>query len=307
MDISKLIEYCKEFGVSLTGITAFSRVLRMLHLSYIVPTYDKYKYKIIENWLEKEYGDIISSFEAKANQRKISKDDPIYIFWWQGEKAMPSIVKACYRSIIQNAGEHVVELITEDNVKNFVQIPQGIYDGVKEGKISIAHLSDVIRNGLLYQRGGIWMDATIYMTAPLPEIMYEYEYYTLKGAFEDWKWSTFFQASGRGNVLPGIVSCVFDEYIKEHTLFLTYLLQDCIIQLCYDKRPDVRCLIDKLPWSDKKIFQMNDKYLDEPYTENLFTQIRKESCMHKLSYKYHHEIIKDGKMTVWGKLLREGE
>ena len=38
----------------------------------------------------------------------------------------------------------------------------------------------------LYKHGGIWMDATIYMTAPFSKEMYEYEYYSIKGAFEEW-------------------------------------------------------------------------------------------------------------------------
>lgn len=220
---------------------------------------------------------------------------------------MPPVVKACYRSVLLNAGAHPVELITKGNVKDFVRVPQKIYDVVESGEISIIHLSDVIRNNLLYQRGGIWLDATMYMTAPLPELIYEHEYYTLNGVFENWKWTTFFQASERANVIPCIVSRVFEEYIKEHTCFLTYLLQDCIIQLCYNKRTDVRNLLDELPLVDNGVFHLNDMYLDEIYTEEIDAKIRKESSMHKLSYKYDHESTKNGKMTVWGKLLQEGE
>lgn len=303
---NNLLICCKEFGIRLTAITAFSRILRKIHSSHTV-SYDEYKYKKIRNWLEKNYGDIIESFEDNIKRCMIGKDAPVYIFWWQGEEAMPPIVKACYRSIVLNAGEHPVELITKDNIKDYVCMPQEIYDGVKNGKISVTHLSDVVRNNLLYQRGGIWMDATIYMTAPFPNIICEHEYYTLNGAFDIWKWTTFFQASGKGNIIPGIVSSIFNEYIKKHTVFLTYLLQDCIIQICYDERNEVRTLIDELPLTDDKVFHLNDMYLDEIYTEEMATKIRKESWMHKLSYKYHHEIIKDGKMTVWGKLLQEGE
>lgn len=49
-----------------------------------------------------------------------------------------------------------------------------------------AHFSDIVRENLLYKYGGIWMDATIYMTSPFPDTIYNYDYYTIKGASSLW-------------------------------------------------------------------------------------------------------------------------
>ena len=38
----------------------------------------------------------------------------------------------------------------------------------------MAHLADLIRSKLLYQYGGIWCDATMYMTDFFDENIYEY-------------------------------------------------------------------------------------------------------------------------------------
>lgn len=80
MSDDNLITYCKEFGITLTGITAFSRVLRKIHSPHLT-SYEAYKYRRIEHWLDKNYGDIISSFESKRNRRTISKNTPIYIYF----------------------------------------------------------------------------------------------------------------------------------------------------------------------------------------------------------------------------------
>ena len=301
-------EYINEFGIKIFAIAGFTRVLRKLKLSRVVKSYQRFKYNYIIQWLDKRYGKEADKAIAEYTDRcKIQEDSPIWIFWWQGEKTMPPVVKSCYKSVLKNAEKHPVILITENNIKEYVDIPQYIYEKIKEKKITFTHFSDILRENLLYKHGGIWMDATIYMTAPFSKEMYNYEYYSIKGAYEEWEWTGFFQAAGKGNVFAKAVSHLFNCYWKEHDCLITYLLIDCFLAVARRHSSVIDEMVNDLPQKDSSNFVLNDQHLDEPYTEDLFTQIRKGSCMHKLSYKYHHEIIKDGKMTVWGKLLREGE
>lgn len=43
--------------------------------------------------------------------------------------------------------------------------------------MSRAHYSDIIRLALLYSYGGIWLDATIYMSGPLPQYITNEEWF----------------------------------------------------------------------------------------------------------------------------------
>ena len=79
---------------------------------------------------------------------------------------MPPVVRSCYKSVLKNAEKHPVILITENNITEYVDIPQYIYEKIREKKMTLTHFSDILRENLLYKHGGIWMDATIYMTAP---------------------------------------------------------------------------------------------------------------------------------------------
>ena len=202
---------------------------------------------------------------------------------------------------------HEVILVTMDNVKEYVDIPKQIYHLASEGKISITHLSEVVREHILYQQGGIWMDATLYMAAPFDVSIYQYEYYSLKGTFKIWPWTSFFQASGKANVQPHIVSELFRTYLSEHDNLLTYLLIDCFITIACQKSLVAKQQIESLPLADTSVFELNDYYLDEPDDESVFKKLKEKSNIHKLSYKYQHFEESGGKKTFWGYLVEKGK
>lgn len=300
-------EYIKEFGIRNFIIAGITRVLRKLKLNNAVKSYERFKYNSIIRWLDKRYGkEADKSVEGYFNHCKIQNDSPIWIFWWQGEETMPPIVKSCYRSVLRNAEKHPVILITENNIMEYVNIPEYIYEKVESKKMTLTHFSDNLRENLLYEHGGIWMDATIYMSAPFSEEMYNYEYYSIKGAFEEWEWTGFFQASGKGNVFAKAVSHLFNCYWKEHDCLISYLLIDCLLAVARKHSADIDKMVNELPKKDSSIFLLNDVYLDRECSESDMVKLFKKTNLHKLSYKYEHMEIVNGKSTVWKRLVIEG-
>ena len=63
-----------------------------------------------------------------------SNQAPIWVCWWQGENAMPPIVQSCFQSLCSHAGNHLVHLITQENISKYVTIPDYILRKVQEGK-----------------------------------------------------------------------------------------------------------------------------------------------------------------------------
>lgn len=300
-------KYIEEFGIRIFAIVGFTRVLRKLGWNSALKKYEAYKYRSIIKWLDKRYGNEAQTVvEGKIEHNTIQENAPIWIFWWQGEESMPPIVKSCYKSILKNAEKHPVILITEDNVNKYVDIPAYIYQKVKNKEITFTHFSDILRENLLSQQGGIWMDATIYMTGPFDEEMYTYEYYTIKGAFKEWDWTGFFQASGKGNILAKTVSHLFDCYWKEHNRIITYLLIDSFFSVARQRSSDIDQMIQCLPKKDSSVFSLNDLYLDKPFDADVMEKLCKKTNVHKLSYKYRHKDYVDGKMTFWKYLVSEG-
>lgn len=299
-------EYIKEFGVGIFAIAGFTRVLRKMKLNHAVKSYQRFKYNSIIRWLDKRYGEEADkAIAGYTSHCKIQEDSPIWIFWWQGEETMPPVVRSCYKSVLKNAEKHPVILITENNITEYVEIPQYIYEKIRDRKMTLTHFSDILRENLLYKHGGIWMDATIYMTAPFSKEMYKYEYYSIKGAFEEWEWTGFFQATGKGNVFAKAVSHLFNCYWKEHDCLISYLLIDCFLAVARKHSPVIDQMIKDLPQKDASIFLLNDQYLDKTYDVDEMEALSNKTNLHKLSYKYKHDSAVGEKLTFWGVLLNE--
>lgn len=300
-------KYIDEFGFKIFIIAGITRILRKLGRKNVVKKYEKFKYKSIIKWLNVRYGQEAEKIAKNgAEHNRIHRNAPIWIFWWQGEKAMPPIVKSCYKSVIKNAEAHPVILITKYNVEKYIDICPYIYHKVKNNEITLTHFSDILRENLLYQYGGIWMDATIYMTAPFEERMYTYEYYTIKGAFEEWDWTGFFQAAGKNNIFTKVVSHLFDCYWKEHNCLISYLLIDCFLSVARLHSSDIDQMIKCLPQRNSNVFLLNDCYLDQAFDINVMKEVCKKTNLHKLSYKYQHKNYENGKITFWKYLTSEG-
>ena len=142
------------------------------------------------------------------NNEPIGESSNIWVCWWQGEENMPEVVKVCYRSIKKLSGRHPVVLITEDNLKDYVQLPQIIMDKYAAGIISKTHFSDILRFYLLKEHGGIWMDITNFLTAeidtfvPIDSTFYSYRHITEYNNVSQGLWTSYFNASGKGNIIP---------------------------------------------------------------------------------------------------------
>lgn len=59
----------------------------------------------------------------------------VWTFWWQGEEAMPEIIRATVDSIRRAAGDKEMVLITKDNYADYVQIPAYILNKVNGGAL----------------------------------------------------------------------------------------------------------------------------------------------------------------------------
>ena len=92
---------------------------------------------LIEN-----YSEMISGL----NQPTQLKSVVAWSMWWQGEKEAPDVIKACWESKKRNLPKTVKQIvITQDNYKEYIEIPDYIMEKVNAGSIRLTHLSDIIR------------------------------------------------------------------------------------------------------------------------------------------------------------------
>lgn len=94
------------------------------------------KQQAILHYLQTNYQNLILKYTQKEEIPPASNQAPIWVCWWQGENAMPPIVQSCFQSLCSHAGNHLVHLITQENISKYVTIPDYILRKVQEGKIS---------------------------------------------------------------------------------------------------------------------------------------------------------------------------
>lgn len=263
--IKNNVNILKNFGLKYAIYDFFSEFIfrkdnKVGHIAHY-NTYNNAK-----KYLKKKYNYLIEEYKYKnPKDEKISENSPIFIFWWQGEKNLPAIVESCINSIKRNAEMRPVYFITQYNYYNYVEIPDYIIEKVNSGIITITHFADILRMALLYEYGGIWLDATIYLTKPINKEICNYSFFTVKhNLFSDWHickgmWSTNVLCCGKNNLAIKFFRDMLFEYCKIEKYFLCYLLIDCIIAIGYENIEFIKKQIDLVPINNENTLELYNR------------------------------------------------
>ena len=97
----------------------------------------------------------------------------------------PELVKACIGSVRKYMSDYNIRIITFENMENYIRFPQYILEKWHNRIISNTLMSDLIRTELLVQYGGLWLDATVLLTAPVPEYVFEKKLFMYTHSYPD--------------------------------------------------------------------------------------------------------------------------
>ena len=109
--------------------------------------------------------DFIKNYKPQKFEFNNKFQSSIWSLWWQDDKFenLPDVVKICYSSIKKFGGSHDFQILTQKNFRELVNLPDYILEKFNAGKITITHLSDIIRFYLLFNYGGLWLDSTVFI------------------------------------------------------------------------------------------------------------------------------------------------
>ena len=125
--------------------------------------------KLVANHLQTNYiKHKISQYQSYQPKKPASTSEKIvWQYWAQGIEHSPEIIKICLQSVnsyFSQYGYRVIYL-SDNNIREYLDInPLYFKKASTKNGYSIAVLSDLIRFGLLYNYGGIWCDATIFIS-----------------------------------------------------------------------------------------------------------------------------------------------
>ena len=239
------------------------------------------------------------------------KDSVIWVYW-NDISTMPAMVEKCIERIRRNSNGHKVVIVSEDTVSDYLQLDEVVLRKYKEGKISRTHFCDIVRISLLYHYGGVWMDCTLLLTQPLPEIVTSSAFYTIHLGKWDYfnvgggRWSTFFMACHKGNLMMRATLDVFVEYWHRYDDIVDYVWMDYIFNLLYNNIPSIKEMIDAVPENNPDIWIMQAK-IATPFSKEEFESLLadKSRFLYKFSYKGSKDVPyrdENGRVTLMGRI-----
>lgn len=138
----------------------------------------KHVARLWDIFLEKYFEGGLEYFTLQPKQN--FKDQKIiWQYWGQGldSNSLPDMVKICFKSIDKYKGEYQVIRLDENNITEYLDLPDFVWERKKNPQFKHAFFADLIRLALLDIYGGVWIDATILLTAPIDEYILKQEFF----------------------------------------------------------------------------------------------------------------------------------
>lgn len=257
--------------------------------------------------LLKAYHDIVISYAYNLTHGMAKpKENYVWSMWSSGEKNAPLISRECFKSMKKHFRNHKLIILDFNSTEYFSGIPSYIFEKVASNSIAFTFFSDLLRNHLIAEYGGLWVDSTIYFSGELDSVWFNQPFYTHKAI------SSFYAGKGRwtGFCQYGLQNGIVQKFCRD-MLFAYwanntnnhYFIYDMILCLGYRYIPIIRRLIDSVPKAHKNIYALVHN-MNEPYSPKLMKEIFENGPFFKLSNKKKYETTVSGAQTIFGHLFQ---
>lgn len=274
--------------------------------------FHKRKESLIIDYIEKEITEVIDKYRFCDREGEKKNNAPVWVCWWTGIETAPRIVKQCVKSIQRQSGKHPVHIITKDNYSSYIDIPSYMLEKILDRTVGLAHFSDYIRVSLLNQYGGLWLDATIYCSAHIPEWYFELPLFTCKSDYREsnylshYQWTTFCLGGWKSNVFYAFLQEAYEAYWKQNEYAIDYLFFDDMIWLAKERIPAIKKMLEDIPINTPHRDDLQAAFNANLAAEAFEYIINDDTPIYKLSWReIYSETTADGKESIYGCFLRK--
>lgn len=271
-----------------------------------IKTAQKLDSKYVNKYLSKE----IPNFQIKT--KKEFKDEKIiWQYWGQGiDEKTPEIIKICFESVNKFKNEYKQIILTNETIKDYIDLPDFVYKKLENKTFSYAFFSDLLRVCLLSTYGGIWIDATIYLTGNINQEFLNQNFFSFQRTnrpkdFEIWQnfnnsyfvwnndfkinWlSSFIVAKKNNCIVNALKDILINFWENEKNLeeyFTAHFIYDSLIKYEPYKNTNKLLISDLYP----HLMQLN---MNKKYSKDLWENITSKCNIHKLCYKNLNKLKK---------------
>ena len=232
-----------------------------------------------------------------TQKKVINTDKIIWQYWAQGFDNVPEVVRKCLDSVDLYAADYQIVRLTDANLSDYLDLPEFVQQ--KRCSISLAHFSDLLRLMLLKTYGGVWMDATILMTGPIPKKWEESEFLVFRRDpdepdYKYWRntyayyfgWAKGFRVNmlnsfiiaKKGNRTVSELCDLILLWWRDHDSIPDYFFFQILFDV-YDCQDEFQLVSDTLPHYLQQ--SINDPNFSLMQREDIF----KRFPIHKMTYK----------------------
>lgn len=233
--------------------------------------------------LKKRYAKYIGKTEFKTYTG--DEKPRVWICWLQGFDNAPQLVQSCVKSIRYHITDMEIVLLDQGNIKDYITLPDYIYEKWEKGIISSAQFSDIIRNQLLIEHGGLWIDSTAYLTGSIPSYITDGDFFVYHDGFfncEVINMGSWIIWSKANNLLLNEVQNLMLKYWEENNYLIQYFLLHLFFRMVSDHYPLEWAKVPYYSQMNQHVFMME---LDNTFDKKRWEQIKALTPIHKLSNK----------------------
>lgn len=242
-----------------------------------------YQYKDYKKLCTK-YKEMIDRGVDPRSEHEFS--NKVWVCWFQGYEAAPPLVKACINSMHRVMPGKEIIILTRNNYKQYIELPDYIEKKFEKGKIGMAHFSDLLRISLLAKWGGMWIDSTALCTN---EEFFKYASKQHLFVFKQLNLgnqgeapiiaSNWFISSEIGNPIVTLTRNLLYEYWKDYDYAINYFVFHLFFAMA--------CRRYRNEWESIPAFNNSSPHmlmfeLKKDYSAERWEQLMKMSGIHKL-------------------------
>ncbi len=270
-------------------------------------------YNRIYKRLKKKNSKLIKNFKEQNadafDRKKMNYNPVIWTIWMQGMDAAPPVVQKCYESMKRNIIDREIIVITEENYKNYVNLPNYILDKYQKGIISKTHFADILRIELLATYGGTWLDGTVYCSSyPKHKYMLDSELFAFQmmkpgldghtQSISSWMMSAY---SNHPIIL--LTRELLYNYWKTYNYAIDYFIFHDFFEMSIGAYPDEWKKVIPFSNSTPQILLLR---LFDKYNEEIWNALKEQTSFHKLSFKFDEEKFRQ-KGTYYDEIVGHSE
>lgn len=246
-------------------------------------------YNRIQKRLRKKYRRFILDFKTNLQPAPQERSNKVWVCWFQGMENAPPLIQRCYASLQKNLPGRDIVLLTEENYRQYVTLPEYIEEKAAKGIIPKAQYSDLLRLELLIRHGGTWIDSTVLCSGEeIPSYMLDSDLFlfqNLKPGLDGHatRISNWFITACTNHPLLVLTRDLLYAYWKKHNTMVDYFIFHDFFELAIEAYPEEWSKVVPFANSTPHILLLR---LFETYDEQVWDAVKHMTPFHKLSYKF---------------------